>query len=242
MALIEVMEWDTSFFGFKVARLQTQAPEQMDEAERICREQRIRLLISRFDTHNVSFAHELEQHGGELMDTIVRYRLKLDRTQIPSIPGPATIRPCLDNEVDEVAAVASATFDNYGVGHFHQDARLDRDKCDALYVEWARNSCLDRNLADMVLVAEMDGRIVGFATDKIVGEGVGEGILFGTSPEARGKQIYRAFMVASMHWCASQGLERMQVATQVNNYAVQSVWASLGFRICASCYTFHKWF
>jgi hypothetical protein len=45
-----------------------------------------------------------------------------------------------------------------------------------------------------------------------------------------------------MAWCASRGAARMMVSTQINNVAVQKVWARLGFEPNYAYYTFHKWF
>jgi len=239
--LVELLEWDTDHFGFKVARLHTEAPDNLKEAQDICVRDNISLLISRFSTDNVLFTHELERHGFNLMDTIVKYCVDITDYRVAPVPGPAITRPCLKSEADDVAAIARDVFANY-IGHFHQDTRLDRDKCTALYAEWARNSCLDNNLADTVLVAEIDGKIVGFTTRKARSAKVGEGILSGVSPEAQGQGIRKALMVASLNWSKSRGLERVDADTHVNNYIIQRVFANFGFRMHSSFYTFHKWF
>ncbi len=241
MALFELMEWDTNFFGFKVARLCEEAPEKLKQVQDICSEQDIRLLISRFSTNNVCFAHELERHGFQLMDTVVTYRLNLADARVANVPVPAIIRPCLKSEADELAAIARAVYASH-IGHFHNDPRLDRDKCTTLYAELARNSCLDENQADIMLVAEMEGKIVGFHSHKVAHPNGLRGVISGVSHQAQGKGIGKALIVASANWGKSWGLEWIEEYPHVNHYRMHKMMADLGFRLCASFYTFHKWF
>jgi len=181
------------------------------------------------------------------MDTVVYYYLTLADTQISRVTEPAIIRPCLKTEANDVAAIARAVYSDF-VGHFHQDPRLDRDKCNALYAELARNLCVDQNLADVVLVAEMEGKIVGFDRHKtvkshrIVNAKVAEGVMSGVSHQAQGKGIRTALMRASCNWYKSRSLEYMDEVLHVNNYRMQRILASYGYKIYASVYTFHKWF
>ena len=39
------------------------------------------------------------------------------------------------------------------LGHYHADPRLDRAKCDEVYLSWAERSCVDPSVASKVLVA-----------------------------------------------------------------------------------------
>lgn len=241
MNLVEILEWDSNHFGLKVAKMNASTPEELQPALDRCAALGVKLLIHRCSTDNLHFVHQLERQGFELMDTMVSYRFSLADTQITHVPGPAIIRPCLNTEANDVAAIARTIYVDF-VGHFHQDPRLDRDKCNALYVEWARNSCLDQNLADVVLVAEMEGKIVGFDSHKIIKGKVAEGIISGVSHEAQGKGIRTALMLAGMNWCKSRSLEYMEANVHVNHYRMHRVYAGHGFKIHASFYTFHKWF
>jgi GNAT superfamily N-acetyltransferase len=69
-----------------------------------------------------------------------------------------------------------------------------------------------------------------------------EGVLFGVTPAAQGRGLYRSLMLAGMHWSKLRDAGRMVVSTQITNIAVQKVWTRLGFEPSGSCYTFHKWF
>jgi GNAT superfamily N-acetyltransferase len=152
-----------------------------------------------------------------------------------------TTRPLKAGEEETIKLIAEEMFRGY-YGHYHADERLDRTKCDEAYISWAFRSCVSKDAADEVLVAELGGALAGFATLRLNTEEEGEGILFGVIPSAQRYGIYRSFMINGMKWCVSKGASRMVVSTQIINTAVQKVWARLGFEPGQAYYTFHKWF
>jgi GNAT superfamily N-acetyltransferase len=109
-------------------------------------------------------------------------------------------------------------------------------------MSWAFRSCVSRDVADEVLVADLAGSIVGFATLRLNGAEEGEGVLFGVAPRAQRKGIYRSLVINSMQWCLAKGMRHMIYSTQINNIAVQKVLVRLGFEPSYAYYTFHKWF
>lgn len=241
MALVEFLQWDTGFFGIKVARLGEEAAGQLQEAFNICKAQGVRLLICRTSTDNIHFAQELERNGFEIMDTVTRYRLYLADFPNVTVKCPAVIRPCQSNEIDDLAAIANEVYVNH-IGHFHQDSKLDRDKCTALYAEMARNSYLEKKPDDIVLVAELAGRIVGFHSHQAVpGKGI-SGIISGVKHDAQGKGIGKALITNTIEWGKSCASEWIEEYPHINHPNMHRMMADLGFRLQASSYTFHKWF
>lgn len=241
MDLIEFLEWDTNFFGIKVARLCDEAEARIKDAFDICIKENVRLLICRTSTDNIGYVHELERHGFELMDTVTRYRLYLNAAQLPLKLCPAIIRPCRSAEVDNLAAIATEVYVNH-IGHFHQDPKLDRNKATAMYAEMARNSYLEKKADDIVLVARLENAVVGFHSHKVVpGNGIA-GIISGVSPDAQGKGIGKALIVATIEWGKSQGLEWIEEYPHINHPSMHKIMSDLGFRLQSSSYTLHKWF
>jgi GNAT superfamily N-acetyltransferase len=183
----------------------------------------------------------MEREGFLLMDTLVYYRYDLTQSPLPGDNAKVPVRPMRPGEEERVRDVATESFRGY-FGHYHADERLDRAKCDEVYVSWAYRSCVSREVADEVLVADLNGSIVGFATLRLNSAEEGEGVLFGVAPSAQGQGVYRSFMIRGMQWCLSNRAKRMVVSTQITNIAVQKVWTRLGFGPSYSYYTFHKWF
>ena len=232
---------DEARFGMRTAKSSVVTAENLPEILDFCRENRVKLLVARCTGQDLPAVQAMESAGFLLMDTLLYYSRNLARSPIPDDSGQALVRPVQADEAEIVQAIASESFKGY-LGHYHADDRLSREACDAVYTSWAYNSCVSRDFADEVLVAEVDGQLAGFATLRLNSPQEGEGVLFGVAPFAQGKGIYRSFMVNGMRWCAAQGAEQMVVSTQITNIAVQKVWVRLGFEPNRAYYTFHRWF
>jgi len=238
--VIALSQIDHDRFGIVTARAPDVAAATVGEVLAFCRANDVRMLIARCGTADLAAAQALEAAGGRLMDTLVYWSRKLDGSDLPGHSCKVTIRPVRPGDETEVQAVARETFRGY-TGHYHADPRLDRTRCDEVYASWAERSCVSRDVAGEVLVAD-DGRVAGFATLRMNDAEEGEGVLFGVAERSQGAGIYRAFMVEGMRWCRARGASRMVVSTQVTNLAVQKVWSRLGFEPSRSYYTFHLWF
>jgi GNAT superfamily N-acetyltransferase len=232
---------DEKRFGIRTAKAILAHSDDLSTMLDFCQEHRVTFLITRCSTQDLSIAQMLEQAGFFLTDTLVYHGRDLLKTPIPEDTGPIEIRCVQPGDELALRTVAADSFRGY-FGHYHADGRLAPAKCDEVYVDWAVRSCLSRDVADEVLIADDGGTVVGFATLQLNSAEEGEGVLFGVAPAAQGKGVYRSFMIQGMQWCLSKGRRRMVVSTQVTNIAVQKVWARLGFELSHSYYTFHKWF
>lgn len=232
---------DKERFGIQVARAYILTSPDVDQSIEYCKIHNVNMLIARCPASNLGTVQFMEQSGFLLMDTLVYYARNLAKTPIPEDYCSIPIRPVRPGEEEAVKAVATRAFQGY-YGHYHADPRLDQTKCDETYVDWAYRSCISREVADEVLVADRDGEISGFATLRFNDMEEGEGILFCVDPSAQGQGIYRSFIVQGMKWCQNNCRSRMVVSTQVTNIAVQKVWARVGFEPSTSYYTMHKWF
>ena len=234
-------EIDEKRFGYRTAKALITSTQDIEKVFAFSHEKNIQFLIVRCGTNNLKIAQGLEKEGFFLTDTLIFYRFNLQSIDIQLQNPPNLIRMVRDKtDAEQVADVAKKAFKNY-FGHYHADSRLDQKSCDDVYIDWAYRSCLDRSVADHVIVSETNRKIDGFATFKLhVTEG--EGVLFGIAPEAQRQGRYKIFIQNGLHLCKEKGLSAMFVSTQIQNYAVQKVWVRMGFEPYSSYYTFHKWF
>jgi len=232
---------DTQRFGVRTARARVTTVEEVPEVLDFCAREGVQFLIARCRADDLRIAHQLEQAGGRLMDTLVYYRRDLRKAPVPEEKPPVLIRPARPEDEEAIRHVATEAFRGYR-GHYHADPRLDPAKADEAYVDWAVRSCRGE-LADEVLVAVGDnGMLLSFATLRLNSQEEGEGVLFAVHPEAQGRGIYRALILEGMRWCMQQKVASMVVSTQITNIAVQKVWVRAGFEPSHAYYTFHVWF
>jgi len=237
---VAISEIDFKRFGIRTARAYHVDESNYNEVLSFCKEQRITLLIARCLSTELKTAQQMEKDGFILMDTLMYYVRSLIEP-IPMDEGIATVRKYSFKDTEKIKAVATQAFRGYR-GHYHADERLPKHLCDETYADWAYQSCINPAFADSIIVAEHEGEIKGFLTLKIRPPLLGEGILFGVSPETQGLGIGRSLMIFALRWFQEQGLNQMLISTQIVNLASQKIWTRLGFEISHAYYTFHRWF
>lgn len=231
---------DSERFGIRVARAHVVA-EGLTRVLDYCTAESIDLLIARCATRDVVAAQTMQRHGFLLTDTLLYYGFDLSSKSIPDDTRKFVFRSVQPGDRDQVRLIASEAFKGYA-GHYHSDTRLDPRKCDEAYVSWAERSARLKSAADEVLVAEHDGRVVGFGSLRLNSPQEVEGLLFAVGSDCQGRGVCGGLMIHSLRWCQSQGAQRMVISTQVTNVAMQKVWCRVGFEPRESYYTFHKWF
>lgn len=239
---IELNDLESKRFGVIAARVaKPSAP--LEDIDRAADKSGVEMLTIRIDASDLPRVHALEESGYRLMDTLVYYRRSLDRCPNAFVPRvDTTLRLATAQDGAAVAQVARAAFSDY-VGHYHADPRIDKASADAAYVEWAAQSIV-RNTGDTpVLVAEQDQeKIIGFLSLRRNNETEFEIVLNAVHPDNHGNGLYTALVTEAVRVASKSGASLIVVSTQINNYAVQSVWTRLGFVHYRSLYTFHKWY
>jgi GNAT superfamily N-acetyltransferase len=232
---------DEARFGVRTVQARNIEAGNIAELEQFCQDEQVQFVIVRVSANQLDLVQTLEANDYRLMDTIVYYAFKFGKKGIPQDSNSHKIRPQIASDIDEVIAIASESFKGY-FGHYHADPRLDKAKCDEVYIDWAANSVKSRQVADEVLIVEGEKGLNGFATLRKNSAEEGEGVLFGVAPHAQGQGIYQTMMIGGMNWVQAQGASQMVVSTQVTNIAVQKVWSRLGFEMDRAYYTLHKWY
>jgi GNAT superfamily N-acetyltransferase len=225
-------------FGVTAARATVSASEGVPAILEWFRRERCALMIIRCDTRDHQAIHAIEAGGGRLCDTLLYYQAALDRETLPGAAG--IVRQGSPADAGEVEAIARAAFRGY-LGHYHTDPRLDPSKADEAYADWARRSCVVRGLADLVLVAERDGKVAGFLTLRRNSTEEAEIVLNAVHPDAQRGGLYRALVENALAWARKQGARQVVASTQLHNVGPQKTWVRLGFAPTRSLHTFHLW-
>ncbi len=233
---------DEGRFGIISAKARLVTLDTLPEIFAFCKENKVRFLIARCSSSDLATVQEMENKGFLLMDTLLYYKRDLLKIPIPQDNNNVFIRSFIENDREGIKSVASEAFKGY-FGHYHADNKLDRTKCNEVYVSWAENSCIFKEMADEILVAEDDKKkIIGFATLKQNNMKEGEGILYGVLPSFQKRGVFNSLAISSMNYFSKNSKIHMLYSTQLTNIAVQKVWVRLGAELSHSYYTFHKWF
>jgi RimJ/RimL family protein N-acetyltransferase len=102
-------------------------------------------------------------------------------------------------------------------------------------------------MADAVVIACAGNTVLGYVTccidkeaTRVLGRGCGEIGMVATISKARQAGVASAATYSSLDWFASQGVEVVEVGTQLRNIAAARLYERCGFRLTAVNYTWRK--
>lgn len=99
--------------------------------------------------------------------------------------------------------------------------------------EYAAMVAVDRGADDAIrrclVVAEAEGRLLGFAVGKVTGVGPGELESVAVDSAARRKGVGRVLCEAVIDWCRGQGAEEMELEVRGGSAGPIALYGGLGF-------------
>ena len=228
----EILEWDTAFFGFKVARVRDRAltPEAARRIDAWCAQEGVRCVYFLCGAEDGATVRNAEDHGYRLADIRMTFRWAARNGVSGALGAVRTARP------EDVPALEAISRECYQDTRFYNDPGFPRDRVVALYETWIRRSV--EGWADAVLVAEDQRGPAGYVTchgpDRRIG-------LVGVGAEARGAGVGRTLVGRALEWFAARGAAEVVVPTQGRNYAAQRLYQRCGFAIHSVELWLHKW-
>lgn len=235
---------DSARFGVPVARWDSMDGPVESRVQEM-RDEGIQLVIARLPLEDLPRLHQLESLGAQVMDVQSLYRFSYSRSgpiRTEVLRDVVPIVPYRPRHREDVLALTEASFARYG--HYFADPRLDESTCLAVYVDLARRNCEEPGVADLVLVAEIDGQTAGYLTFKKYSSPDGDyaaGGIGAVASRFRGRDVFKMLTVGGLQWGADQGLAWEEHEVLCSNYPVNRSFSSLGFGITAAFATLHLW-
>jgi dTDP-4-amino-4,6-dideoxy-D-galactose acyltransferase len=240
--LCELLEWDTEFFGHRIARVNGNRLDERLASEVVqwCRRERIDCLYLLTDAADVQSITTAEHHSFGMKDVRLTYKKRLSPPlKEPSLESPSGVR-MRDSRPEDLSVLESLSEGNYTESRFYFDRRFNRQAVSLMYKIWIRKSV--EGEAERVWVLEWNGRPAGFITCHLLGGRTGQCRLGGLHPALRGKGLGRHLYDTALHWFAQQGVETVIYVTQARNVQAQRLFQRLGFLSDSTQIWYHKWF
>ncbi|MBI5365227.1 MAG: GNAT family N-acetyltransferase [Planctomycetes bacterium] len=239
MTLPRFLEWDTQFFGARIASLSAPATGLDDAALRAaddwCRAERVDCLYLRSDADDVTTLRAAGELGFRFVD--VRITLDCELAKLPTPSAHETIRSARAEDVPALRAMAAY---NHANTRFYADGRFARARCDELYATWIEKSV--NGWAERVLVPDEGAGALGYLSIHLRPEHTAEIGLVGLAREAQGRGLGKQLVESAIAWMRAKGCARATVVTQGRNIAAQRLYQAAGFRTCAMELWHHRWF
>jgi ribosomal protein S18 acetylase RimI-like enzyme len=237
-----VSEMDTLRFGFKVAKINEFSDTPLKTIQSF-KQKGIKLVISRVSTSDVGLINEMEEVGFRLKDVQVTYNFDLEKNSPPSVPDNSyKYRSFKQSDTSSIVSIAAESFQDYG--HYSKNEKTEVANTSRIYEDWARRSCLNKDIADNIIVAEKSGNVAGFLSYKVLMERQSRyaaGVMGAVANDHREGGVFLGINIASLHWAKKEGMRRVENNVLVTNLPVNKTYISLGYRIIRSETTFHCW-
>jgi len=226
-----VLDWDTEFWGVRIGRVHGDrlVPERVDAWA---------------DDHGVTCLYFLarDEPGAAAAAEQAGFRFMDVRVELARSAGDGELAaPLREAGAEDETPLRRLARENHRTTRFYADPRFPDERCDDLYEAWIASSL--EGWADVVLVAELEGRPVGYMTVH-ADDAAGRGLLglSSVAPEARRRGLGQALVRGAVGWCGGRGLTEVAVVTQGRNVAALRVFETCGFRIRDVRLWFHKWY
>jgi dTDP-4-amino-4,6-dideoxy-D-galactose acyltransferase len=231
----EVLDWDSAFFGFRIARLREArltALTVTDSLEWAYRE-KIRCLYFLTACH----AYETMDLAGANGFRIADVRVTLAR-ELKTDPGSTeSVRAFDESDLPAIQTIAAGSHRD---SRFYNDPGFPEERCEQLYRTWIERSC--HGYADKVLVAEYQQRPAGYVSCHLHSDGTAAIGLLAVADWARGIGLGGQLVTGALHFFARAGSKRVTVVTQGRNCAAQRLYQNCGFRSASMELWYHRWF
>ncbi len=261
--VLDCLPWDSQLFGMPMAKVDLYvsgssdqealsiASQLLKEAGELSADGKIKHLACKVDTLDVPCLHALERCAFRLMDTLTVFSAQPDlvSTDVTADRTDLRVRKMREEDLPALSALSRAAFTTTSdiLTRFTNDALL-MDKAGDLYAQWLENSHRG-DQADIVFVAEVDGRPIGFITcrsssaeaDHLLGKRVGSIPLNAVDPGFRRRGVYTRLVKAAIDWFRDQGADYVEIRTQLHTLGTHRTWQRLNGKLVSSYHVLHRW-
>jgi ribosomal protein S18 acetylase RimI-like enzyme len=237
-AALAPLAWDTSHFGFPVARLVVPGDDVVAARLLLAEARRAGTALVYWHTEPAAAVPPglLDEFTGRLVDRKVTFARDLAGVSSAAREDDGVWEYPRGPAGEGLTALALAA----GVSsRYRTDPLFPLEKFADLYTTWAERSAR-REIADAVLVCGAAGALEGLVTLSESG-GVGNIGLIAVAGSARGRGLGRRLMEAAHRWMAGRGAARATVVTQLDNAPACGLYRACGYRPHEVKHCYHFW-
>ncbi len=235
----ELLDWDSKFFGYRIARANNLRWDKdiVNSIKEWRQNENVDCIYILADVNDFEACQYIPMVGGCCVDVRVNFVRNLAEPIDNSVSQTnIMIRPVSYTDIPVLKYIASYSYHDT---RFYFDRHFDRSKCDELYQIWIQRSC-EKIIADEVLVAQLNQYPVGYITCSVKNN-IGTIGLVGVSHEARGQGVGRQLVLNSLEWFKRHNCTIVHVATQGRNVLAQRVYERAGFLANGFSLWYHSW-
>jgi len=224
----EILQWDSDFFNFKVAKINNGVLLNDAFFEKLHHEN---VQLAYYSSKNKLTETSNEYYTFGLVDEKVTFLKEIE--QSPLIRNTESYSEKYPDKQLINLAIESGIYSRFNV-----DPKIGKKKFEELYTQWIIKS-VSKEIADDVLVYKTGGKIAGFVT---IGQKNGRadiGII-AVDKDYRGKGIGKTLMKTAENFYFNK-LKLIQVVTQGDNLPAIKLYEGCGYKIEKVEFLYHLW-
>lgn len=236
--LCDVLDWDSEWFGVRVARLREPRlnQETLQNALSWCGDQQVDCLYFLAGLDDFETLRLAAEAGFVPVDIRVTLSQLLE-PQATEPSGPvANVRLFRPEDRRALKTIAGRLHTH---SRFFFDVHFDRSKAKAMYERWFER-CVE-NRHGWILVAEHESKPAAYSACELLGNH-GRITLFGVADSAQGKGLGSTLLEATLAKLRQSLASSVSVVTQLRHLRSVQLYQKHGFRVAALQQWYHKWF
>lgn len=238
--LCQYIKWDSEFFGLNIARISRTTLNEYELLDVIkwCKTNKIDCLYFLVDPACQSTNYLAMDNQFYFVDIRVTLSIDLDKKMaIIHNPDSCVVRSYEESDLSLLSEIASVSHKDT---RFYFDPKFPDALCTSLYKRWIEKSC--KGFADIVLVAELEGKVVGYISCHLDDLSTGRIGLIAVKSDVRGLGVGTELVISALQWFSKNRVDKVSVVTQGRNIASQKLYQKCGFKSYSTMIWYHKWF
>jgi len=232
----EFLDWDSKFFGIRIARVTGHRldVERTAEIALALRDQSIDCLYFLADQERETI-QLAELQGFQLMNVRVTLAARLVNTYAGTWNDDG-IREAAPADIPALREIAGRSYTD---SRFYQDGRFPAFLCDEMYRGWIEKSC--HGYADIVLVAGQSAQPAGYICCHLQEGGSGQIGLMGAVGGMKNQAVVRQLVHHALCWFQEREVLDVTVVASGSNITAQRLYQRSGFLTRGTQLWYHLW-
>lgn len=234
----KLLDWDTNFFGFPVARITEEeiTKQQATDLFATFQEQGIILVYWSFNAEKDELDSIAQKHHGFLTGIKIHYLLNLDEKQQYSIDPSSDMLLRKYKEKKPTSDLFDLIIQGGIYSRFYTDPRIGKQRYRNLHKNWITNSVKDHTL----YVLEKNENIIGFISLNECNQNANIDFIV-VDENYRGHGLGKLLMNQAHNWAVNNNYTRIQADTQKENVKACSMYESFGYQPGKEEKFYHFW-
>ena len=242
MRSIDILEWDSTFFGIKIGRvaLNSAPPDVLAKAVEAADLGGIQCLYWLVPCNDPLSLQAAQACGFRLVDIRITLETDLGEKPLDSFAAPyPDLQPVRLYVKEDLPAILTLARQSHRDSRFFFDGNFSEDKCAAMYAQWIQRGLTTR--PDLIFVAGPHGQPTGYCVCDLWDDRTGNIGLIAVDPRWRETGLGTALVCAALRHFASAGMRWVTVVTQGRNMASQRLYQRCGFVTKSLQLWYHRW-